>query len=976
MSYLVSDELVAAASVLAGALSEKQRQAALDNIARAGTSDAARLLMDLFQLTPWIPHQRAIVRTLGSFRDGRTCEFLHRLALEADNLTLAREAVLALGLAERAQAQEILLHFARQEGFPFRREALHALRVAPVLVVAAEVQGLLGQTDRSSMDPLQAEDDLLDAVLLVLATHGVESISSDLVVLLRHSAGPKGGPELLHACLLAAGTLGGEQLVTAVDELDVGEGSVAAVLKESVLKLLAAKPRGTIEDFVLELESALADVPGQRRPAAAVSLALSRLAKFSKDELGLAGSLLPQTPSSRSADWLRLASCMNNGAHGGPEEQKDILAAALASKDEFLGSLVAKLLRTRLGRRGWDDVVGKLELEPLCTLAQALPDPWLVARVVETLGVAERNPSSLAKPHCIGLINALVSQIQMTSEDTLLHQAMDLLGRLAASARVEAGVRGRAIRAMGQIGFLQRISRDLHRSIVEDLRQILKSSSHQGPFVSSVVHALGHLPSEQSLAVLLEHLQELLNHRADVVPVELTLVTLVHFPRKLVSGCEIPIDPETMLDPAIARLCLRLLGLGVQLAGDSSNARRWLVIEALGSSDFSDVLLGLHASQVLSNPKDWEQVVRLADHENVAISSLALEQVCRSRRASAQNEVLRLFGSKSTLGRDLVLHCLDVFEVDAQDPPVRFAEFLLSACRNSSGLEPGPFADTDVRMKGLSLAEQILLLRQMGQSNEDSLKSAAVLAGAEKATNPEELSVSDLDRIDRRLRKDLPIFDRYSETLRTVLRNAELPFSHPEIFKDSIDKSTAIIEFVKSIDLLLQERIGEALFVASRPEVLAKLQSRVACLGLHHSAGDNARLMRLLGVDHIFTPELFPSIKLTRLVQSVMAGRFVSEQLRILDGLKGWAIFLVVFGRSFERSSNHLPPVLPIAPQQDSRVARLAWDMILLQERRNIAAHRGTIVDGAEIAELRAQSVSVLATIDDLCPPMVRKRAG
>jgi hypothetical protein len=71
---------------------------------------------------------------------------------------------------------------------------------------------------------------------------------------------------------------------------------------------------------------------------------------------------------------------------------------------------------------------------------------------------------------------------------------------------------------------------------------------------------------------------------------------------------------------------------------------------------------------------------------------------------------------------------------------------------------------------------------------------------------------SELERIDASLRRDLPLFEVYSETLKTVLRNAELPFSHPEIFRDSVDKSTAIIEFVKSIDLLLQERIGGPLF--------------------------------------------------------------------------------------------------------------------------------------------------------------------
>jgi hypothetical protein len=134
--------------------------------------------------------------------------------------------------------------------------------------------------------------------------------------------------------------------------------------------------------------------------------------------------------------------------------------------------------------------------------------------------------------------------------------------------------------------------------------------------------------------------------------------------------------------------------------------------------------------------------------------------------------------------------------------------------------------------------------------------------------------------------------------------------------------------------------------------------------------------MRILGIDHVFTSELFPSVKLSRLVQSILAGRFVSEQVRILDGLKGWAVFLVVFARSHVIGGNEFSPILEVSAELGERVTRLAWEMILLQERRNIAAHRGTIIDGAEILSLREQSVFVLGSIDALCPPSQRARVA
>ena len=42
--------------------------------------------------------------------------------------------------------------------------------------------------------------------------------------------------------------------------------------------------------------------------------------------------------------------------------------------------------------------------------------------------------------------------------------------------------------------------------------------------------------------------------------------------------------------------------------------------------------------------------------------------------------------------------------------------------------------------------------------------------------------------------------------MKTVLRNAELTYKHTDLFDDRVDKSTMIVEYVKSIDILLQER--------------------------------------------------------------------------------------------------------------------------------------------------------------------------
>jgi hypothetical protein len=487
---------------------------------------------------------------------------------------------------------------------------------------------------------------------------------------------------------------------------------------------------------------------------------------------------------------------------------------------------------------------------------------------------------------------------------------------------------------------------------------------------------------------------------------DLLLTNLILFPPALLESCELKFLGHEITTPSLRRLILRLFGLGAKISLQTSSTHTQgsgalsegsgplggSVVESLSSNDFSEIVLALEAARHFQSLNDWAHVFKLIDSDHDAIRSLALERVCRSRQASIQNQLVDCLRSDTRLEAELLLHCFDVFEIDPQDPPLAFAQFLKSASQelrtgeNQQQTEPffGPFRRADVRQEATSLAEQIIFVAQnRGRTPNDEgsensgttqqVKEHEKEHGREHDRKASAMSLSsvllepsDRELVDSSLKKDLPQFETYSEVLKSVLRNAELPFSHPQIFGDKVDKSTAIIELVKSIDLLLQERVGEPLFLGSRPEVLAKLRSRISRLGLHDIASDNNHTLRILGIEHIFTAELFPSIKLAKLVQSILAGKFVSDQLRILDGLKGWAVFLVLFARPQRMGDSILDPVLEVSQQPPDKVARLAWEMILLQERRNVAAHRGTIIDAADILGLRVQSVSVLAAIDAL----------
>jgi hypothetical protein len=990
MTIFNLNELAEAASVLTGTLNERQRQSTLESIAARPSSDGARLLVDLFYLTPWSPHRCAIVRTLGRFSDKRTVEFLYRSALSDTDLTIAREAVLALGKVGTPLAQEILFCFVGREDFPFRREAVHAIGQATILTVGDELEDLF-QTLKSTIDWANPEGRLLETTLLVLAAHGRSNIDDDLVALMERAANTSplaqvnGGNDLFHACLLAAGSLASPRVMSAIAQLNLNDQTFSASLKAAVLAQCDRYTRPNLEAVLLDLAAAV----GSGR-----TLQIHRLTRFSAEELEEARAILGEELGNEVSLWIEIAlaiKCRDQDPKNAPAKCASVLEHAVDYGKPYQIAIATKLARATRTTKQWRQFVKQLGLKVEALIGELVPDIAVTDLICQRISRNNFGSDSEFTTLC----NALVAQVHMTAESAVAHRCLDELSLISLNAAAAPGVRARAIRAMGQCGFCEHVSEAEHDRLAHRLEQIFLQNGSRAPVFQSVVHALGNAPSAATMKVIEQVTQSQIDAHTLPGVLDLLLTNLILFPADLLESCELRFLGHEINTPSLRRLILRLFGLGAKISLQTSTTHvhgsgplGGSVVESLCSDDFSEIVLALEAARHFESLNDWSHVFKLIDSDHDAIRSLALERVCRSRQASIQNQLVDCLRSDTRLEAELLLHCFDVFEIDPQDPPLAFAQFLKSASQelrtgeNQQQTEPffGPFRRADVRQEATSLAEQIIFVAQNrgrtptkeGAENSGTIKSLKEFGreNDRKATAMSPSSVllepSDRELVDSSLKKDLPLFDTYSEVLKSVLRNAELPFSHPQIFGDKVDKSTAIIELVKSIDLLLQERVGEPLFLGSRPEVLAKLRSRISRLGLHDIASDNNHTLRILGIEHIFTAELFPSIKLAKLVQSILAGKFVSDQLRILDGLKGWAVFLVLFARPQRMGDSILEPVLEVSQQPPDKVARLAWEMILLQERRNVAAHRGTIIDAADILGLRVQSVSVLAAIDAL----------
>ena len=224
----------------------------------------------------------------------------------------------------------------------------------------------------------------------------------------------------------------------------------------------------------------------------------------------------------------------------------------------------------------------------------------------------------------------------------------------------------------------------------------------------------------------------------------------------------------------------------------------------------------------------------------------------------------------------------------------------------------------------------------------------------------------DVHQLDSELAGYIPGFARYGEMVRSALRSAELTYRHPELFGERVDKASAVVEYVKAIDLLLQQYVGGQLFGYGSGDMVVRMQSRIVQLQLTDVVLPMQRVLRDLQCESFFSSDSFPLGKLSKLAATILSGKIAHDQMRAFDGLRAWSIALLLFGRTFQFRSTPLSPLLKVAAEAGDAACELAAQLNVLQDERNDAAHRGTVVRVTELGELRQRSLAVLIGIDRL----------
>ncbi len=820
------------------------------------------------------------------------CQLVSVLGRFADDRTTEFLYRAARNETDLALAREAVHALGRSEN-PFAVEMLTFIALRSGLSMRREALQALGQvktltTWRCLLDNSQrfrenSEDPrLLQSFLLTLAKQGITEIEDDLLELMVEASQNASQSELLNSCLLAAGSLSGQKVIDCLKSLPLDQQHFSCELRQAMLlRLETQKPE---------------EARGSKK----------------------------QTPLAQKGS---LASFHDELHARNATDQKRFVEGISSSQLAQLGcSAAAPALHLRL-----------LDIMEIPSTQSANPSG------------KHQSPASawreLSANEAVGLINALVSQCFVCTEKKLVERSLKALIGVSADSGHSLELRGRAIRALGQIAHFTHNN----QKVMKHLGKIHNEERQLRP---SLFHALGNIASEDALYALLDHLRTAAADKNTFeTEGEMILTALCQLPPALLATVSLRLPGVSLSKDTSRRALLKLMGLGAEVLGVSVD----VLGDALNSREFSENLLGIEACQHSNDKSHWRMLLRLCQSSSEALRSRALEAIFRSRSGEIQDSAVPLLAARSDWPEALLLHCFDIFEIREEELPLDLANFLIAGA--SSRNPQGIFQSKRVREEATTVGEMISAL---GSNRVSQLSQAR---GSQQSSG-----------VDPFLVRDLPEFHCFGEGLKSVLRNSEITFAHPDIFNGGVDKSTAIIELVKSIDLFLQERIGEALFLGSRQVVLDRLRDRIMTLGLQGGNLSNAQILRILGAEKVFTPELFPSIKLTKLIQSVLGGRFVTEQVKILDGLKGWAVFLLLFVHQHTVEGRKLGPVLssqstPTQGASSRSIPQLAWEMILLQEKRNIAAHRGTVLDIQEVSELRVQALGVIAALEQHFPP-------
>lgn len=240
----------------------------------------------------------------------------------------------------------------------------------------------------------------------------------------------------------------------------------------------------------------------------------------------------------------------------------------------------------------------------------------------------------------------------------------------------------------------------------------------------------------------------------------------------------------------------------------------------------------------------------------------------------------------------------------------------------------------------------------------DQLKLNQKSYSKQKATPTD----ADILAIDYEIEKMIPSYKYFDEASKAALRSAEVTFKHPELFDHFVDKSSVVLGYSKAIDIVLEKQLGRKILFPKLENKLNEFQNVVHALTLNEDYPQSEKVLRLLQLEKHFSSQSLPVHKMSLVAQGIMNSKIINEHFKILDGLRAWAVMLLIFARPSQALNKPLISVI----DDESSCVLLAKKLMWLQDVRNPIAHRQTVVDHKDVAHIRDEVFHILKLMHKL----------
>lgn len=883
--------------------SENEMRLALTALEQAKSNDAARTLLSAYRECHWRDTRIKILRALGRNGSERAVDFLLR-AVNSEDIGLCQEALLALGETKDPVAATFLLNRLHSAPMHLKPTIVSAIARIPDLRAAPVLKELI-ESSESSEHP-----QLLRNCVVALAEMKDTSILPQLLRMLRNRfQHASTSPDATSLTLLSAIA----KLSRSTSDLDdferafEGEMLHQQFFQQSKTQI-SFRQQWTLEDYLGKIffnEHSHRSLPLELNsfPAQDVIEALSLFAAEEKHFRALCQviSALPDVET-LCEKFIRIEQ-LNS------DEVATFLKAIALQRGEVVSRLAEQIFSVHIKQKIASEDASEIFSAWLRACICLDNDP--LQRFTELVNSDEYKKIWHEK-NKVELINAFVSCALVVRNEKswpkrLLQNIQEWLNQ-----EDSAIVLGRWLRALGEL----------------DLSEIKWSDQLTDKVVQSKVLLASAL-----------HMLELMDD---------------HTHSHLLKGAQAQLDSFSELRAPFLRACAHLKSAEKDLPNDA------LLKEALDKEQISHQIAALTCLAAHPRHPLLSRVTELCSpthaQQQLTVAAIIAARSYKSEKTSPALTSCLESPSKVLAGRALDA-LLAIDHPSARHSVIGFLLNHLSDAFITDKVLRSMKAPAQADLQAAMMLEEGLKHSSSLVLKDDLLDLASRLrSGSAESTGS--IPGSDIIKsLDKQLEIKIADYEKLADPIKASLRSAELPLNQPELFEGTVDKSSSVVQYCKAIDLALEKEFGQKILFPKLEQQLHVFQNIIHEAELDQDAPNMATVLRHLRAEHVFTPHTFPMTKTLMIARSILSGRILRERTQLIDGLKAWAVFLLLFSGKDRLWGAEQLKKDPLVYQH------LAQKLATLQDLRNPAAHRQTMLALAPLSEIRKEVFNVFASM-------------